>query len=145
MNKILIITVLALVASFGQVNATVVTAPAIIAAGSVVISSPPASQVTVIKAIRMCNDTTAAVCVNMYDGGNLIAAKNVGMMCADKQTCSNTPVNTQSNAAAKTNSLAGFFGELLTIAGQFVVSSPTPTVAAAGGITFTVSYEKPVR
>ena len=145
MNKILLITVLALVASFGQANATVVTAPAIIAAGSVVISTPTTSQVTVIKAIRMCNDTTAAVCVNMYDGGNLLAAKNVGMMCADKQSCSSTPVNTQSNASVKTNSLAGFFGELFSISGQFVVSTPTPAVAAAGGITFTVSYEKPVK
>lgn len=145
MNKILIIAMLALVASFSQANATVVTAPAIAAAGSVVISSPAASQVTIIRGVVFCNDTAVAACAHMYTGGNLLAAKHLGMVCAAAYSCSNTPALNQPNPAAPTNGLAGFFGEQFQITGQLTVACSTPSAAAIGGMTFTVDYIKPVK
>lgn len=124
-------------------NATIVTATAITTTGTVMISSPSASNVTIIRGCRLCNDTAAALCVQMYKT-SIAAANSLGMVCAAAQACSDTP-HDAAPVGSPANGLGQFFGENFQTTGQFMVSSASATVAAAAGATFTCDYVKPVR
>ena len=144
MKKILIISLLALMAGFTSASATMVTAPALAAAGTVVISTPATGATIVVKGCTLCNDTATALCVHFYDS-YVSTAMIKGSLCAATNACASTPSLASGNPVANINGLGQFFGEVFRLAGQFVVTSSTPTSAAAGGATLSCSYLKPLR
>lgn len=143
MKKILFVSVLAAFAAYAKpANATVVVS-SVPAIAQVLISTPTAPAVTIVRSCRLCNDTAAAMCVQ-FASNNIAGASSIKtMLCAAAYSCTDMPSVAQPGSQG--NLMAGFLGEEFKVTGAFTVVGSTPAAATAGGAVVTCDYIKPVR
>ena len=143
MKTIFLIAVLALVAGFSKpANATIVVS-SVPAVAQVLISTPTAPAVTIVRSCRLCNDTATAMCVQFASNDIAGASSIKTMLCAAANSCSDMPSVSQPGSIG--NLLAGFLGEEFRVTGAFTVVGSTPAAAAAGGAVVSCDYIKPIR
>jgi hypothetical protein len=91
---------------------------------------------TVVKALRVCNDTAVATCVTFKDG---VTALNLPL-CAAAQSCADF-----AHDAGTLNSggASNWAGQQLLVSNAFTVLGSTPAAQGLGGITVQAFYAQP--
>jgi len=111
----------------GEAQASVAVSSTSVA-GVVLVAAPPSGSVTIIKSVRLCNDTASAMCVQIKDGSSIKT-----QLCAAAQACADL-------FNAKYTPAESPWGENFPVAGAFSVAGSTPAANAAGGATITATY-----
>lgn len=106
-------------------------------AGVQLIPAPAANSTTIIKAVRMCNDTSVATCVMLEDGSTIKFP-----LCAAAQACTDGAHDAAGGATTSVNrgGLPNFLGQDLAVTNAFNVLGSTPAAQGLGGITVEASY-----
>jgi hypothetical protein len=91
---------------------------------------------TVIKALRLCNNSPSNACAVLQDAGNVIKKF---VLCANAQACYDSPRGDVANPQAQVNSLAQWAGELYKSTTAWTVTSSTPSAS----IYLQVHYDQP--
>jgi hypothetical protein len=135
--KTMILAAMVLAAGLvGKAEAAVVVSSSSVN-GVVAIAAPASGQVTKIKAMKLCNDTSTNLCVTLKDGTTFKS-----MLCAAAQACETYPKGVASPVYGSGigGGVPAFLGENLTVSGAFNVTSSTPFALAAGGGELEISY-----